>query len=196
MTLRQRRDSLTSVPFNTLLGMRLHRVHRDGIMIDCTLRNDLRNNAGVAHGGIAAAMADAAVSGAIQHHHFGGGRRITTAELKINYFLPVTEGRIFARHLLRIGSTLCVGNVDLTDEHGRAIGTAIVTCMFINPPAGRTSDPRPLPACRVFVVSRLPHAGSSSSCRSSGVNLFDRDKRCGEIERRHQCRLSWKHPIH
>jgi acyl-coenzyme A thioesterase PaaI-like protein len=71
MTLRQHRDSLTSVPFNTLLGMRLHRVHRDGITIDCTLRNDLRNGVGAAHGGIAAAMADAAVGGAIQRH-FGG----------------------------------------------------------------------------------------------------------------------------
>jgi len=94
----------------------------------------------VAHGGIAAAMADAAVGIAIQRH-FGGGRRITTVEFKINYFLPVTEGRIFARsHLLRIGSTLCVGNVDLTDEHGHAIGTAIVTYMLINPPAVRTSE--------------------------------------------------------
>ena len=107
MTLGQLRDSLTSVPFNALLGMRLHRVHRDGITIDCTLRNDLRNNAGVAHGGIAAAMADAAVGGAIQRH-FGGGRRITTVELKINYFLPVTEGRIFARsHLLRRLHAVC-----------------------------------------------------------------------------------------
>ena len=107
MTLRQLCDSLTSVPFNTLLGMRLHRVHRDGITIDCALRNDLRNGAGVAHGGVAAALADPAVAGAIQRH-FRGGRRITTVELKISYFLPVREGRIFARsHLLRIGSTLC-----------------------------------------------------------------------------------------
>jgi uncharacterized protein (TIGR00369 family) len=199
MTLLQLRDSLTSVPFNTLLGLRLHRVHRDGITIDCTLRNDLRNDAGVAHGGIAAAMADATVGGAIQPH-FGGGRRITTVELKINYFLPVTEGRIFAgSHPLRIGSTLCVGNVDLTGEHGRAIGTAIVTYMFINPSAVRTSHPRPPPACRglgrVLVASRVPHAGSSSSCCSSRVNLFDRDRRYGEIERRHQCRLSWTRPI-
>jgi len=140
MTLRQLRDSLTSVPFNSLLGMRLHRVHRDGITIDCTLRDDLRNSVGVAHGGIAAALADAAVGMAIQRH-FGGGRRITTVELKINYFLPVMEGRIFARsHLLRIGSTLCVGSVDLSDEHGRAIGTAIVTYMMLDASVVRTSD--------------------------------------------------------
>jgi uncharacterized protein (TIGR00369 family) len=149
MPLRQLRDSLTNVPFNTLLGMRLRRVHRDGITIDCRLRNDLRNDTGVAHGGIAAAMADAAVGGAIQRH-FGGGRRITTVELKMNYFLPVTEGRTFARsHLLRIGSTLCVGNVDLTDDHGRAIGTAIVTYMFLNPSAVRTSDLGPQACARV-----------------------------------------------
>jgi uncharacterized protein (TIGR00369 family) len=155
MTIRQLRDSLTSVPFNSLLGMRLRRVHRDGITIDCMLRNDLRNSAGVAHGGIAAAMADAAVGGAIQRH-FDGVRRITTVELKINYFLPVTEGRIFARsHLLRIGSTLCVGNVDLTDEGGRAIGTAIVTYMFINPPAVRTSDLRPQASARVPSARRV-----------------------------------------
>jgi uncharacterized protein (TIGR00369 family) len=160
MTLRQlrdslTRDSLTKVPFNALLGMRLHRVHRDGITIDCRLRDDLRNSAGVAHGGIAAAMADAAVGIAIQRH-FGGGRRITTVELKINYFLPVTEGRIFARsHLLRIGSTLCVGNVDLTDEHGRAIGTAIVTYMIINPPAVRTPDLGPQASARVPSARRV-----------------------------------------
>jgi hypothetical protein len=71
-------------------------------------------------------------------------------ELKINYFLPVAEGRIFARsHLLRIGSTLCVGNVDLADEHGRAIGTAIVTYMLISPPAVRTSDLGPQRPARV-----------------------------------------------
>src|ERR1700693_6147795 len=83
-----------------------------------------------------------------------GGLRITTVELKINYFLPVTEGRIFARsHLLRIGSTLCVGNVDLTDEHGRAIGTAIVTYMLINPPAVQTPDVEPGPQASARVPS-------------------------------------------
>ncbi len=160
MTLRQlrdslTRDSLTRVPFNSLLGMRLQRVHRDGITIECTLRDDLRNGAGVAHGGIAAAMADAAVGGAIQRH-FGAGRRITTVELKINYFLPVTEGRIFARsHLLRVGSTLCVGSVDLTDEHRRAIGTAIVTYMLINPPTVRTPDLGPQASARVPSARRV-----------------------------------------
>ena len=132
LTVPQVRDLLTKVPFNMLVGMRPHRVHRDGITLECTLRGDLRNTAGAVHGGVTATLADAAVGIAIQRH-FRGKRPITTAELKINYFLPVTEGRIFARsHLLRIGSTLCTGSVDLTDEHARPISTAIVTYMFLN----------------------------------------------------------------
>ena len=92
MNLRQTRALLTKVPFNTLLGMRMRGVHRDGVTIDCTLRSDLRNSVGVAHGGVTAAMADAAV-GIAPQRHFGGKRRIATVELKINYFLPMKEER-------------------------------------------------------------------------------------------------------
>jgi acyl-coenzyme A thioesterase PaaI-like protein len=53
--------------------------------------------------------------------------------MKINYFLPATEGHIFARsRLLRIGSTLCVGSVDLTNTEGKELGTALVTYMLLD----------------------------------------------------------------
>lgn len=133
---------MTRVPFNVLVGMRLHHVHRDGITIMCTLRRALQNSAGAAHGGLTASMADAAVGIAI-YRHFGGKRATTTVELKINYFRPVTRGHIFARsHLLRIGSTLCTGSVDLTDEHARLIGTALVTYIFLD---ARGSKARRIP---------------------------------------------------
>jgi uncharacterized protein (TIGR00369 family) len=132
LTARQIRDFLPKIPFNTLLGVRLSRVHRDGVTIECALRHELTNSAGVAHGGVAAAMADVAVGMAI-NRHFGGKREITTVEMKINYFRPVSEGHIFARaHLLRLGSTLAIGSVDLTDTKRNLIGTAIVTYMFLD----------------------------------------------------------------
>jgi uncharacterized protein (TIGR00369 family) len=131
LTAQQVRNFLLRVPFATLLGIKLTRVHRDGITIECVLRRDLTNSVGVAHGGVAATLADGAVGAAI-NRHFGGRRLFTTVELKINYFLPVAEGRIFARsRLLRIGSTLCVGSVDLADTQGRQLGTALVTYMLL-----------------------------------------------------------------
>ena len=69
------------------LAVKLTRVHRDGVTIECALRHELTNSAGVAHGGVAAAMADVAVGMAI-NRHFGGKRKITTVEMKINYFRP------------------------------------------------------------------------------------------------------------
>ena len=110
------------------------RAHPDGLTIQCRVRPELLNSAGSVHGGVSASVADAAVGGAL-HHHFGETRRFTTVELKVNYFRPVTEGILRARsHLLRIGSSICVGRVDLSDEHRRAVGVAIVTYMLIDTP--------------------------------------------------------------
>lgn len=126
----QTRGVLRKIPFAMLLGMRLARLHRDGITLECTINDKLLNSAGALHGGVSAALADAAVGVAI-HRHLGDHRPITTVEMKINYFRPVTEGRVFARsRLLRVGSTLCTGRVDITDAQKRVAGTAIVTYML------------------------------------------------------------------
>ncbi len=100
--------------------------------IECAVRHDLTNAARVAHGGVAATLADAAVGVAV-NRHFGGKRPFTTVEMKINYFLPAIDGHIFARsRLLRIGSTLCVGSVDLSNDEGKMLGTALVTYMLLD----------------------------------------------------------------
>ncbi len=119
--------------FNDLLGIELVRTHRDGVTIRCRLRPDLMNGAGVLHGGVTASGADAAVGIAL-YHRFRGARRFTTVELKVNYFKPVAGGVLLARsHLVRIGSTICVGRVDLFDDEKRAVGLAVTTYMFVDP---------------------------------------------------------------
>lgn len=125
---------LNKIRFARLLGMRLSRMHRDGVTLACPIRNNLLNSAGALHGGVGASLADAAVGVAI-HRHLGSHHPISTVEMKINYFRPVSEGTVFARsHLLRMGSTLCVGRVDLTDAQDRVLGTALVTYMLLAPP--------------------------------------------------------------
>ncbi len=128
------REFLSWHAFNALLGLELVRVHRDGLTIQCRVRPELLNGAGAMHGGVTASVADAAVGSALQNH-FRGTRRFTTVEMKINYFRPVTEGRLRARsRLVRIGSKICVGQVDLSDEHRRSVGLAIVTYMLLDTP--------------------------------------------------------------
>ena len=100
------------------------------------MKKELLNSHGALHGGVTASLADVAVGVAIQHR-FRGKRSISTVELKVSYFRPVTSGALLARaRLLRVGSTLCVGRVDLTDAQGNAVGTAIVTYIFLDARGG------------------------------------------------------------
>jgi acyl-CoA thioesterase len=120
------------MPFNSLLGIKLYRLHSDGLTIECLLRRDLLNSADVLHGGVTATLADTAVGIALARH-FGGRRPLTTVELKINYFRPVSSGKVFARaYLIRIGQTLSTGRVDLTASDGGLIATALVTYILLD----------------------------------------------------------------
>jgi uncharacterized protein (TIGR00369 family) len=121
-----RRSSAPPIPFNGLLGLEVTRVHRDGVTVSCRLRPELLNGQGVLHGGVTATLVDAAV-GMAAVRHLGGARRVTTVELKLNYFLPITEGHVTARgRLLRTGASLIVGSVEVKDHRRRlaAFGTA------------------------------------------------------------------------
>ncbi len=139
LTAAQLRRVLHKIHFAGLLGIRLTQIHRDGITIECRIRKGLQNSVGVLHGGVGASLADVAV-GAGLHWHLGSQRPFTTVELKINYLRPVSGGRVFARcRLLRVGSTLCVGRVDIMDGHKRMAGTALVTYMLLDSPGRKSS---------------------------------------------------------
>ena len=119
------------MPFNKLLGVRIVRRHSDGVTIQCKLREELMNSAGVVHGGVLASLADTAV-GIGLHNHFGRHRPITTTDLKINYLRPVKHGKAVARsHILRVGKNLCVGRVDLFDAERKLAAVAVVTYIIL-----------------------------------------------------------------
>lgn len=124
-------EFLDRICFNHYLGIRLVRFHDEGVEIECPLRPELMNAAGVLHGGVTATMADVAVGMALTRH-LAGKRAATTVELKVNYLRPVTGGRIVARsHLLKVGSSLCVARVDLMDADSQLVGAALVTYMLL-----------------------------------------------------------------
>jgi uncharacterized protein (TIGR00369 family) len=131
VTIQDLRAVAESMPFNKMIGLRVSRLHPDGVTLECPMRDELRNIAGMMHGGVAATLADAAVGIALARH-FGGRRPCTTTDLKINYLRPIAQGKIVARsHLVRIGKNLCVGRVDLSDAQRKLAAVAIVTYMLL-----------------------------------------------------------------
>jgi uncharacterized protein (TIGR00369 family) len=123
---------LPSMPFNRLLGIQIHREHKDGVTISCDIRPELLNASGVVHGGVTASIADSAVGIATVRHY--KGRPVATVELKINYFRPIPpKGVVYARaRLLRTGSTLSIGQVEIRDAKRNLAAVAIATYILLD----------------------------------------------------------------
>ncbi|MGO4884210.1 MAG: PaaI family thioesterase [Bryobacteraceae bacterium] len=132
MTFQTLQQFLREIPFNSLVGLRLVRLHKDGITVECALRPELMNGSGVLHGGVAATLADVAVGMALARH-LGRLRAATTVEMKINYLRPVMHGKITARcHLVKVGKRLSCGRVTVRDAEKREVAEALITYMIVD----------------------------------------------------------------
>jgi len=121
-------DFLLATNFNQYVGIRLLRRHPNGVTIECRVRKELMNFAGVLHGGVTATLADVAVGQALMLQ----GHRTTTVELKINHLRPITGSKVTARsHVLRIGKTLSTARVDVFDDRKKLAAVALVTYMLL-----------------------------------------------------------------
>jgi acyl-CoA thioesterase len=132
MTFEKLKQFLQEIPFNAHVGLKLVRMHKDGVTIECRLRPELMNGAGVLHGGVTATLADVAVGMALARHLFRP-RAAATVEMKVNYLRPVAQGKITARsHLVKVGSRLCCGRVEIFDAEKRPVAAALITYMILN----------------------------------------------------------------
>jgi uncharacterized protein (TIGR00369 family) len=132
MTFEKLKQFLEEIPFNAHLGLRLVRLHKDGVTIACQLRPELMNGSGVVHGGVTATVADVAVGMALARH-LGRPRAAATVEMKINYLRPVVHGKVTARsHLVKVGTRLCCGRVEIFDGEKRPVAEALITYMILD----------------------------------------------------------------
>ena len=119
--------TLDNVPFAKLLGIEIETVEPGRAVLTMPIRNELKQNHGVAHGGSIAAVIDSAMALAIMPM-LAENERTTTVDLTIHYLRPLTEGtaRASAR-VVRAGKRVITVSADLVDEHGKLAATAIST---------------------------------------------------------------------
>ncbi len=118
--------------FNEYIGIRVLERHDDGVTVECSIREELMNGAGVVHGGVAATVADSAMGIALWRH-LERKYNIATIEMKINYLRPIVEGTIVApAHLIKTGKRVCVGRVDVFDGEKNAIAVALLTYAILS----------------------------------------------------------------
>lgn len=118
------------MPFNHHLGLKVTRLYKDGLAMECEIEPHKQNMLGTLHGGVTATLIDAAIGVAV----IGGmgGRPATTVELKVNYLRPATQGKVHARaRLVKIGKTLVFGTAEVRDGHGHLVAAGSATYMLL-----------------------------------------------------------------
>jgi uncharacterized protein (TIGR00369 family) len=119
------RRAFASVPYARLLGMELGALESGKASTHLTVRDDLRQNQGVVHGGAIASLIDTAAAISLLTQ-IELQERVTTTDLTIHYLRPVTTGRITATaRVVRRGQRLMVLNVEVTNDQHVCLATAV-----------------------------------------------------------------------
>jgi uncharacterized protein (TIGR00369 family) len=113
--------------FSVLVGFEVERLYEGGAVLSMRVDDRHRQIHNVVHGGVVAALADTA--GAIAAYTVSTvGVELVTIELKINYLLPIADGKIEAEgRVLRAGRNFTVVDCDVRNEQGDLAAKALMT---------------------------------------------------------------------
>ncbi len=125
--LERARAAFASVPYARFLGLRLGEIHNGQVSIHLDVRDELKQNQGVVHGGAIASLIDTASAFAVLTQ-IETDERVTTTDLTIHYLRPLTSGRMTAAaRVVRGGRRLFVLSVEVTNETSVLVATAVTT---------------------------------------------------------------------
>ncbi|MHA1579955.1 MAG: PaaI family thioesterase [Candidatus Freyarchaeota archaeon] len=124
------KEALNSSPFYRLLGMEVVDIKESYSKLRIPFKKELLQIQGVAHGGVVASVADAAVAIAL-FSLVDLNDILSTIEMKVNYLDPIKSGEIVAEgRIIHKGSRIAVGEADVWNE-GRIVGKALSTYMVL-----------------------------------------------------------------
>ena len=113
--------------FSALMGFEVVELSSGGAVLEVTTAEHHRQIHNVMHGGVIAALADTAAAIAA-YTVAPRGTELVTIELKINYLLPVREGKLKAEgSVLRAGRNFVVVECDVTREDGALAAKSLMT---------------------------------------------------------------------
>ena len=120
-------DTLHGLPFAQMMGMRLVDMRHNEAVIKIDMRDDLRQPAGVLHGGVTATLIDTAMAFAVITR-LAEGERASTIDLTVHYLRPHFEGTITCTgKVVRAGKKIFTVSADVVNQENKLIATAIST---------------------------------------------------------------------
>ena len=124
-------ENVNTCPFFELMSMRLESFAEGVSHLEIALQEKHLQPYGIVHGGVCAAIMDAAAFWAA-YAGVDEGIGLTTIEIKINYLAPVSVGRLVGKgRLIKAGRTICLGEAAIEDGTGRLLAHGTSTMMIL-----------------------------------------------------------------
>lgn len=128
--LERARHVFDKVAYARFLGLELCELKSGDVTVCLDVRDEVKQNHGVVHGGAIASLIDTA-SAFVILTAIDENERVTTTDLTIHYLRPVTLGRMLARaRIVRGGRRRFVVNVEVEND-GALAATAVTGYMKI-----------------------------------------------------------------
>jgi len=119
--------AFAAVPFAKLLGLEMGELKTGEATLHLTVRDELKQNQGVMHGGAVASLIDTASAFAVVTK-LEPDERVTTTDLTIHYLRPIVSGRLSATaRIVRGGRRLFVLSIEVINDQQKLVATAITT---------------------------------------------------------------------
>ena len=117
---------LEQIPFARLLGLHLQDISAGTATLGMDIREDLKRNNGIAHGGAIASLIDSATAFAILS--LDPAQQSVTIDLTVHFLRPLTKGVAVAKaRVIRSGKRVVVVSAEAFDETGTLVATALST---------------------------------------------------------------------
>ena len=122
--LQRARNAFAGVAYAKFLGLELCELKSGDVSVCLDVRDEVKQNHGVVHGGAIASLIDTA-SAFVILTAIDENERVTTTDLTIHYLRPVASGRMLARaKIVRGGRRRFVVNVQVEND-GALAATAV-----------------------------------------------------------------------
>jgi 1,4-dihydroxy-2-naphthoyl-CoA hydrolase len=126
--LETRQSAIPEGTFDHLYGLEIVSANDEEVRAQVTVRPELKQPAGLLHGGVLASMAESIASMATFVAVSGDGKAAMGLSNSTSFLRPITQGTVHAvarrRHR---GRTTWVWDVDFTDDDGRLCATTRMT---------------------------------------------------------------------
>ena len=132
-------------PFFELLSMKIIDIGPGFSVVEIELSQKHLQPFGFVHGGVFAAIVDAAAFWAVFYQIENQNAGATTVDVKLNYLAPAVSGKLIAKgRQIKLGKTLGYAEAEVNTESGKLLAHGTSTLILL-PGKGLTSDP-PLPS--------------------------------------------------